>query len=452
MKTAPVPAPPLTVRPLAPADLDAGLADVLPGLAAAESLLEASAQHPLLALVAWGDAPLGALRGAFTASGYRISALHALPAALPRVVPALVADVRRRFPGQRLEARAGVAPGDQPLHEALLHAGFEALHEKIQFRRSLVGYEPPEPDPFTYRPYGDTGRAALREVVTRVFPVSPLAVAWTDPLEVLDNILHRAEGEGELDTSLWRLAYFQGRLAGVALLLRSGAVGTLGYVALVPDLQGRGLGRLLHMHALAALARSGAQRYEDRTTDDNPAMLRVFRSNGCKRHGASRVYRLHRAPGPLHLASFAELVATLRAQDYACEVREEGAWVHVPARFGAAEATLDLGWMADADVLQVGHTSPLPIPHGLRARLATAICEANAGLRVPGFFLDDRARTLGFRAAIPFERSGEVAVARLRGMMETVVRTVALHEASWRRLAGPAGAPSLLERVPVRPA
>jgi GNAT superfamily N-acetyltransferase len=99
-------------------------------------------------------------------------------------------------------------------------------------------------------------------------------------------------GTGEpADLSLWRVAYYTGDPAGVVLVNDTGSgTGTLGYIGLVPELRGRGLGRALHAEALWLMRSSGLERYEDATGYDNVPMRAIFAGAGCEPIGSAVMY------------------------------------------------------------------------------------------------------------------------------------------------------------------
>lgn len=58
-------------------------------------------------------------------------------------------------------------------------------------------------------------------------------------------------------------------------------VGTLFYVAVLPERRGQGLGSAMHRFGLSELARRGARNYVGSTDPENSAMIAIFRANGC---------------------------------------------------------------------------------------------------------------------------------------------------------------------------
>lgn len=74
-----------------------------------------------------------------------------------------------------------------------------------------------------------------------------------------------------------------------------GRTGTLGYIGLLPNLRGRGLGRALHAEALWLMRSSGLERYEDGTEWDSAPMRAIFEAAGCEPVGSAVMFA--RDPG-----------------------------------------------------------------------------------------------------------------------------------------------------------
>jgi RimJ/RimL family protein N-acetyltransferase len=422
------------VRPLQPSD---ALERLLDDRADRERARAASAEHPLLAVVALeGEVVVGLLLGDFVGGGYRIVELHG------RGVPALLLYVRRRFAGQRVDAVTPV-PADAAREALLAEADFTFVEERVHYERSLDA-PPTEADPFTYRAYADVGKARFLEALAEIVPPAELERLAMTARERLDTWLRRAAlGPRGLDTSLWRLASLDGALAGVVLAQPDyprEREGTVLYLGLVPAQRGRGLGVMLHRSALEALRRAGAARYVDATAVDNAAMRRVMTRDGCVPCGGSRLFRLRRPPAVARVTSFAELVAHLRREDHAVELRDPNGWARALVRAVEHEAMIDLVWLADPRVLHVVHTFELEVPKDAVERMLRACGTVNGKLDVPGFIIDEQSRTLRYQLPLLVDDEG-LSIFQLRRALATAVITVARSGDFWRELAHSGEAP-----------
>lgn len=411
----------------------------------AEALFAAAAGDPRCALVAVErGAPIGVLYGAIFDAGYRILGVHAREGALAQVTGAFLEYLRRAFPGQRIEASLG----DGPAGEALAAAGAALFLDQVVYRRELSGLGE-EADPFSYRPYAETGKSHLVDALSRIFGAGGRTAG--DALREVDRMLFECT-TGEGPPALWRTAYLDGDLAGVVLGNVHEGAGTLAYFGLLPHHRGKGLGRALHAAALRALAAAGATTYEDATAGDNAAMQRIFEQNGCRPAGSLRHYLVCAPKERGHLADFDALVAHLFSERHAVEVLEPGAWLTAPMQFGPHDAVVEVGWIRDAQLVQVLHTYPHRVTPAELDRVARSIATLNASLNAPGFILDEEAMTVGFRQAVFLDERGGLSVHHLRRALATVVHAVAVHEPWWRALlldtAGPRYADPLLSLSP----
>ena len=437
------PDPPCTVEPLA-AEHPAGLAEWA-GPTELERARAAAAADPLGALVAVaGGRPVALAIGTTTPRGFRIVDVRWAPDRGPRDVTAVLAHVRQRFPGRRIEASTRIVepgttlddPREAALEGALETAGLAPAADQIHVERGLGDLVPPGPDPFTYRAAAEVGRAALLDLLAAIIPADQQARRRETVAERLDGFVAAATRGDELDASLWQVAAVDGETAGVALAqLLAPGVGTLLYCGLVPAWRGRGFGAALHAHALDRLRRAGAEGYVDTTTRDNLAMQRVFARHGCAIVGRSRLWVLIRPPPAPWLDDLDALAAALRATDHEVEVLDPSGWLRTRARAGADEAVLDLIWLRDRHLVQVVCVAPVEIPADAMARCAAATCAANAALDVPGFAIDEPSRTLRYQIPIWLDERGRLPAHPLRRAIATAVRTMARSVPWWERVS-----------------
>ena len=178
------------------------------------------------------------------------------------------------------------------VHEVAEAAGFELLFDQVRVGRSLTRVDRPSPRRFTFRHFSEVGRRGMRLMLEGIWEASAGPNRLPADLE-LERLLDLARpGLGEPpDTSLWRVAYHAGDPAGVALVNDDGGrTGTLGYIGLLPNLRGLGLGRALHAEALWTMRSAGLGRYEDGTGWDNAPMRAIFAAAGCEPIGSAVMF------------------------------------------------------------------------------------------------------------------------------------------------------------------
>lgn len=220
------------------------------------------------------------------ASGRRIEELHvshgqAAEAVLAAVAATSVAPVLIVVPCDLVD------PPHGPLEAALRRQGFVIVNDQIDFAGPLA------PDvcgrrPFTLRRFSEVGRRGLSAVLAAVWEVEPSPTGQAVGRE-LDELVSAAGA----DTSLWRIAFLGGAVAGAVLPLRlasDSSLGVLQYVCLLAHARGRGLGAALHREGLLLLRRAGAIHYADSIRRDNEPMRRILSAAGCAPYGSSRVY------------------------------------------------------------------------------------------------------------------------------------------------------------------
>jgi ribosomal protein S18 acetylase RimI-like enzyme len=390
------------------------------------SLKTFAGEHPLTALEAVDQGRVvGRLRGAFMAGGYRVVELCASREA----AAALLEHVRAAFPGERLEA---IGPPNLELAAQLEAAGHERLADRVIYGRTLDDVAPPEGSPLSFKGYGDIGKGDFLDALARVVPAEELAAQDITAEELLEELLHCAGGlEG---TALWQVAYLDGAVCGVIMpqarypRAEEGSILQLGVVA---ELRGRGLGALLHAHALCALRAAGVRRYIDSTSVSNAAMLRVFERAGCRRGGVSSAWVRRRPAGAARVERFTELVAELHAIGHRPEVRDPEGWARIVARHGRHEAAVDLLWLRHRRMVLVMHCFPFNVPQAATIAVARAVCQKNDALDLAGFNYDAEKGALRFQIAVLPDGPRGIAMASLRRAIAATVQTVGLSTGFW---------------------
>jgi ribosomal protein S18 acetylase RimI-like enzyme len=219
----------------------------------------------------------------------RVEALHLDSIGAADALVALARTDRSRGLELLVEARL---PGEaRTMAQASAQAELRRVLDQGVYEGLLDGVVRPERRMFTFRRSDELGPASL---------IAVLGASWGGergpsariPAHELEALLALASGEHGPDTSLWRVAYCEGELAGVALALRhpGGAIGTVLYLGLLPWARGRGLGGALHEETLWQLRCAGARVYRDATAVDNGAAIAILHNAGCERVGTSTLY------------------------------------------------------------------------------------------------------------------------------------------------------------------
>ena|SRR5947209_1958047 len=154
---------------------------------------------------------------------------------------------------------------------------------KKQYARRLIeAYRSPYNDPFTYQLVTEFG---IERLVPLLAPFidnktnsDAMAQSW---IEWNGLIIDR-----ESHLQHWFVALFSGELIGILLPSRFNEPhqdgGSLTMIAVLPEYQGMGYGKILHAKGLEILAGMGVTKYTGSTDVRNMPMLATFRSNGCE--------------------------------------------------------------------------------------------------------------------------------------------------------------------------
>jgi ribosomal protein S18 acetylase RimI-like enzyme len=222
------------------------------------------------------------------APGVRVEQLHVGAGVSAGEVLSAVADASAA--AGRIELYARDAP--DLLDEVAAEAGFELAYRQGRVGRSLAELYRPANRPFTFRRWSEVGRRGLLTMLAGIWEGGdgPNRLPAELELERLEDVARPGPSEPP-DMSLWRVAYYAGEPAGVALVIDAGGgLGTLAYIGLLPELRGRGLGRALHAEALWLMRSSGLARYEDGTGVDNGAMRAILEDAGCQPIGSAVMF------------------------------------------------------------------------------------------------------------------------------------------------------------------
>ena len=169
-----------------------------------------------------------------------------------------------------------VAPSNQRALAHLAAAGYERAYRYFRMRMDLAAAPDPPPGPAVraFAPGADdAGVHALVEAAMA-------AVPGTEPRSLASWRAAKLGKEG-FDPALWLLHEDAGQLTGVVLCERwEEGVGYVDYLAVAPRARGRGLGRALLLHGLAALRAAGLATAELSVQGENRSATRLYESVG----------------------------------------------------------------------------------------------------------------------------------------------------------------------------
>ncbi|MBI4676631.1 MAG: hypothetical protein HY748_03535 [Elusimicrobia bacterium] len=189
-------------------------------------------------------------------------------------------------------AQTGDRPEDAFVGELLCQAGFELLIERTFVEREIFGYRIPFADPLVYKPLCEAARETAVSAFAEIMRSSPPRGGSPPQTNFSDEFDRMMQYAGrERAGNMWKLAFWEDAVAGLVfpqVYSKNEMPGEILFVGVVPRLQGKGFGRILHAKGLECLAGAGVTRYSGSTDIINKAMLRIFEVNGCLRVGGVR--------------------------------------------------------------------------------------------------------------------------------------------------------------------
>ncbi len=199
--------------------------------------------------------------------------------------PETLEEVERWCRAERLDALYFLAPIDDPATAALAEAaGFRLVDVRVTLGRAIGPSAPPTRGLAEHvRPARSVDLPALR----RIAAVSHLdSRFYADPHfdrercdELYTTWIEKSCASGG-DTTVW-VAEIEGRPTGYVTALFGGPeAGEIGLIAVSPEAQGRGLGRLLVLQALEDLAARGAAHVSVVTQGRNVRAQRLYQRLG----------------------------------------------------------------------------------------------------------------------------------------------------------------------------
>jgi len=266
-----------------------------------------------------GGTPLDQLYGGFDPGGAlsaaailvpqpgRTGLIFAAPPSCGPEVSALGQVLRAccdRAPRQQVTlAQALLSPSERREAKALAQAGFEKLarlaYMQARIPRSPVA--PPPPAGVELRPYDPTLHnqfiAALESTYEQTRDCPGLR-----GLRRTDDVLQGHRGVGLFDASLWTLVRIGGRPAGVVLLNRVPASGSveLVYLGVAPEHRRKGLGATLLQRAICQCAQRGESYMTLAVDTANAPAMALYRRWSFRRTATRDVWILPLAQKPRH--------------------------------------------------------------------------------------------------------------------------------------------------------
>jgi ribosomal protein S18 acetylase RimI-like enzyme len=164
--------------------------------------------------------------------------------------------------------------------------------EKQYARRDISGYRSPYDDPFEYRPIVSVGMDEVYRLIAKApffdikFDSDQLAQARNE-FDVLVEFAASAYAP-----EFWLLAFKDGNPVGYVFPQRYWDVpeeGSIFAIGVLPEMQRKGYGKIIHAKGLEVLAQMGITSYVGSTETKNSAMIAIFLVNGCQ---LSKIHRI----------------------------------------------------------------------------------------------------------------------------------------------------------------
>jgi len=166
---------------------------------------------------------------------------------------------------------------------ALAEAGFRDLGERLEFQAQVADLPLDDDSPLAWRTMGETGEDAAVTMLARVAEGDPHG---EEEHEQPRQALRRTLGAPALTSGPESVCIGYERDRAIAFVCaqvaRSDGWSRIAYMGLVPEARGRRLGRWVHRRGFRMLRDQGGKLYHGGTAADNAAMVRLFRSHGCR--------------------------------------------------------------------------------------------------------------------------------------------------------------------------
>jgi len=158
-------------------------------------------------------------------------------------------------------AQALVDLNDSKAARAFTRGGFLHAADLLYLAAEIQGNEEQPKAPFELEPFTPSSSQRLVELIERTY-VGTLDCPRIDGLRQTADVVTGYQAVGQFQPELWSIARHQGTDVGCLLVNLHPDVhhAEIVYVALVPEVRGRGWGRLLTQHALWLACQTHSQR------------------------------------------------------------------------------------------------------------------------------------------------------------------------------------------------
>ena len=123
------------------------------------------------------------------------------------------------------------------------------------------------------------------------------------------------------------------------------------------------------------------------------------------------------------LSSFADVVASLRADGVELVADVERQRIEIPVPYGPRRAALLIRWEQEKALVQVIHALPFGVPAERASAVESVIVRLNHSLAVPGFGMNPASRLCYFRVYATLRDDGTLGVAELRRLCKIAAST-----------------------------
>lgn len=175
----------------------------------------------------------------------------------------------------------------QMMSEILVSLGFNKLHERVEFKTLVADLPAETGTPLKWEAVSASGPIDLEKAAALLGQAGQGDPDWSaddDPRQLLKSYLAEEGLYGGLDAI--QVGFLDGRPAAVAVAQVNRETGwsRITYMGILPEFRGRSLGKWLHRRGFAMMQAQGGKEYHGGTVSTNAAMIRLFRSHGCREH------------------------------------------------------------------------------------------------------------------------------------------------------------------------
>lgn len=164
---------------------------------------------------------------------------------------------------------------------ALEASGFQRNGGRIEYRTPVAALPVEAPSDLHWSTMREAGEESVVETLRAAGREGPNALDDPDGDDLIEQLIHTSYED--VDPRLVQLGALQGKPACVLVLRVDPSSGwsTVSYLGVRPEFRGRGIGAQAHRHAFSVIRALGGTLYHDGTSDENHAMIRLFKAHGC---------------------------------------------------------------------------------------------------------------------------------------------------------------------------